>query len=336
MTNTNRQTEQTSNGFLKTFGIINTKNRKTINWEKHTEKLSEDVFKTTDFNSLINIVGNRPIKPANVKSIKKSILENGGVLQKGEVGKIKNDGTLYVINGQHRVDACIQLEDEGKGVFPFSYNIKEEEFESRDDLISYIQEINSKLYKWNAEDHLDSRCLVHKDKDSHIRLRQILNIFDSKCDNMGMSIVLMIASHYEGATAKMSTTKFMSDADIFKFSEQAYDLSRGLLVRLNKSSLHFSRCAKNLRKDKSIFKHEYFIRALLNALKWGVNDYGCKFTFSELDSQFEKYSHLYKHQGNNDSAMLQSILDIYNKGKIHKNRIEYVDVITNRKLSKTK
>ena len=68
MTNTNRQTEQTSNGFLKTFGIINTKNRKTINWEKHTEKLSEDVFKTTDFNSLINIVGNRPIKPANVKT----------------------------------------------------------------------------------------------------------------------------------------------------------------------------------------------------------------------------------------------------------------------------
>jgi hypothetical protein len=301
--------------------------------ENHVREII--IYQTTDFSIFKNVLGNRRIDSANLKIIKKSML-NDGLLNPIEVAKIKGEQGLFIANGQHRHRNCEILKEEGL-IFPLEYYINPKVFEDRFEFIDYVQKQNSFQKNWTPLNHLDSRCEVHVDREHHLRLRSLKYMFSSEKENPSLSQALIICCFFENKK-RMSTTNYKNETTRFTCSPSTIEKAKGFWNRLHNSHLHHSRCSQSLKGNKSIYVHEYFIRAVLNLMRFGKNTEGHVFNLKELDKQFKTHGQHYKHMGNNDTDNLKQILRIYNYSKPEKNvtKITYDDYCATKRDSKDK
>lgn len=99
------------------------------------------VCSTTEYDKFISGT-NRPLYPRNVENIKQSLIDNG--YDKTLPIKVNPD-TLEVIDGQHRLEACKQLQ------IPVYY------IESSETVLETIQK-NISMKKWTIEDYIVSNA----------------------------------------------------------------------------------------------------------------------------------------------------------------------------------
>tara|TARA_X000001388_G_C2212755_1_gene115833 strand:+ start:63 stop:1055 length:993 start_codon:yes stop_codon:yes gene_type:complete len=318
----------TSSGILPTL-----KTRIPRHDENHVREIT--VFQTKDFSIFKSVEGNRSLDEKNLRRIRKSMLGDG-LLNPIEVAKIKGESGLFVANGQHRLENCKILCDEGVN-FPVEYYINSKIFDSKYDFVNYVQKQNSFQKNWTPLDHLDSRCEVHADREDHIRLRSLKYMFPVEKENPSMSQALIICSYFENRK-RIGTVNYKNETVRFTCSQSTIEKAKSFWNRLHKSHLHFSRCKITLAGNKSIYVHEYFIRAVLNLMRFGKNAEGHIFTLAELDRQFKKHGKHYKHMGNNDTDNLKEILKIYNyaKNKNNATMIDYDDYCATKRDAKDK
>lgn len=119
-------------------------------------KISDIIFETKEYDKINQLEGNRKILINNVKNIKKSIKENGYKKSK----PISIDNNLNVIDGQHRKQACEEL---NIGV-PFVI-----ENEHNNSLI-LTQSLNTNQKNWSLIDYVRSYASLGK-KDYIIFLK---------------------------------------------------------------------------------------------------------------------------------------------------------------------
>jgi hypothetical protein len=99
-----------------------------------------EVLKTKDYDKFCRLEGNRMINTANLKQIKKSMLE------KQLISPIIVNEKMEVIDGQHRFQAQKELELPVYYVVQFGYGREE------------TQILNSNSRNWSIDDYMDSYC----------------------------------------------------------------------------------------------------------------------------------------------------------------------------------
>ena len=328
-------------------GFSTVSQKRTVNTETYKVS-SQDVYETYDYDSIKDVKGNRPINKKNVDKLVKSIREEGQLVN-CMVGKVRGVEGYVGLDIQHRRQSCRLL-----GI-PLRYVVIDKVFDSVKDALRYIQNINTKHTPWSLLDHLYSRCEFSKDVESHKRFRNIIELVpekdflrdkDSKKkkiinENISLSMGLVLFSHFADV-GHCTSDSFRKDEDLLvgKFTEKVASACEDLLTRLRKSSLHWTngthaRLTRRNRPANSIYMHEYFMRDLCRALKYGINQHGVAFSLEGLTSRFRSYGKkLNLWENDRQGGELDKILEIYNHNSKPQYQITMGDIIYNEEKEK--
>ena len=112
-----------------------------------TTQTERCLYKTTDYDSIKHITGNRQINPQNVERLKISMGEKQLI-----TAAVVND-KMEIIDGQHRHEACRQLN------LPFYYYIVD------DYRLDDVQRMNSNMKNWTLADFHDTYIELYNSGD---------------------------------------------------------------------------------------------------------------------------------------------------------------------------
>ncbi len=122
------------------------------------------VQKTMEYGIIKHIVGNRLVNPSHVETLKMSMSEKLLIIP-----AIVNE-KMQVIDGQHRLQACIEL------ALPFYYVIVEGYG------LEDVQRMNTNMKNWTTSDfmqtYLDLYKAGHSEYVSYVRLNEFINKYN--------------------------------------------------------------------------------------------------------------------------------------------------------------
>ncbi len=128
---------------------------------------------TTEYETIKHIVGNRLVNPSHVETLKISMTEKQLLIP-----AIVNE-KMQVIDGQHRLQACIELD------LPFYYVIVDGYG------LEDVQRMNTNMKNWTTLDfmqtYLDLYKAGHKEYVSYVRLNEFINKYNIPL-NAGITI----------------------------------------------------------------------------------------------------------------------------------------------------
>jgi hypothetical protein len=216
--------------------------------------------KTTDLSLFNFLPQNRATKNekglnnSNVLRVKKLLKEKGFDPNQPIVCCLI-DGILYVLDGQHRVLACIELEMEAYFIVLPINNMR--------DAIEYCKSVNNTKKKWDIMDYVNS-IINDPEQAETKRLQYQMILAWSKKYNVAPSY-LMDISIGEGSTKAGGTLKNDLDFTLKMDSVEILEFAYNLAIRSNigvklMATKSFVRCvAMMLRNDvykKNIAKFE--------------------------------------------------------------------------------
>ncbi len=124
------------------------------------KKTSTVVMETTNYGMIKYVQGNRLINPKNVEVIKESMMKKQLI-----VPAILNEN-MEIIDGQHRLEACKQLNLPFYFIIVEGYSLKE------------VQQVNANMKNWNMNDFLDSFIdlykIGHAEYSEYIKLKDFI------------------------------------------------------------------------------------------------------------------------------------------------------------------
>lgn len=217
--------------------------------------------RTTDLSIFKFLPQNRPTKNekgennSNVTRMKK-VLKEKGFDPNQPIICCLIDGDLYILDGQHRVLACIELN------IPVYFIVLP--INNRKSAIEYCKSVNNTKKKWDVMDYVNS--IINDPTQSKFKKMQYQTILDwSKIYNVPASYLMDIAIG-EGSTKAGGVLKndldFTLKSDVVDILNFAYNLAQrsNLSIKLMQSKA-FVRCvAMMLRHPLMTTKFEDKIR----------------------------------------------------------------------------
>jgi hypothetical protein len=119
---------------------------------------SVKVFFTKDYSLFSAITGNRKIDTIKVRRIKADIKDGVDVLKYCPIVVYEKEGVLYIVDGQHRLSAAMQLGSNVWYIIAPELSLEE------------IARINSNSQTWKNTDFIESHVL--RDSDDYKKLQQ--------------------------------------------------------------------------------------------------------------------------------------------------------------------
>lgn len=137
-------------------------------------KISNLIFETKNYDKIKKLSGNREVDKNNVKNIKKSIEKNGYKKSK----PISIDKNLEIIDGQHRKEACKELNISVPFMIETNHN----------DSLKLTQDLNSNQKNWKITDFINS--YADRGFEDYILFNNFL-----KDENISSSLLIWLLYH---------------------------------------------------------------------------------------------------------------------------------------------
>jgi|CXWL01.1.fsa_nt_gi hypothetical protein len=217
------------------------------------------VYKTTDYEKFKLIIGNRKLLPGHISKLVKSIGENN-YLHSNPI--IVNEN-MEVIDGQHRLEACKQLN------IPVHYAIIEKG--SLDSVILF----NENQKAWKVQDYLDS--YVYQGNLNYTTLSEFVQVYNLP---IGTGIHLLdnrslshgkIMQEFKKGNFKVKNLKYAEDF-AKKLSELRTVFDKNIVSSRDFMSA-FEMANKNPKFDYSIFLQKAKIDGVVLHRRGSAKDY---------------------------------------------------------------
>lgn len=250
---------------------------------QHIESVVK-IYTTNDYSRFNMVLGNRELKEAKIKRIRRDITNGLDILRLCPIIVSESGNKLNIIDGQHRYFVARQIKSH---VF---YVI------SKEMPLGDVAKINSNQEKWSSKDFI--HCYAVQGNDNYVKLQEFMDQYKiSVSVSMGLlSIGLAIGDH--GVQEEMKT----------KFERGGFETTNRLTaIEVADIVEQFSEFKQN--------KTRLFIVAICKLLKAEKCD------MVELVNKFKKDPEVLKEQSNYQNYLL-NLEQIYNKG-IHNRRVIY-------------
>lgn len=170
------------------------------------------VFKTDNYKLFENVDGNRPLNKKKIQRIIDEINAGNDILDEVPVLVKEAGKKLQVLDGQHRVDICIQLQR------PVHYIVHKQDM-----TLHNVAKVNSNVEKWTDQDFI--RCYIKAGNNNYKKLK---DFHDKYGIAVGLCLALLTNGSLKydgGSAAEKSRLQFEQGLFEVKAQKEAVQLA---------------------------------------------------------------------------------------------------------------